>query len=611
LWANLVTAQTLRLDSDGPSAAYVEIDTTRHRVAGFGMAQPARSLLGALVAFVDYGQGLTEIDSSDFSTGLPTVGPLSAVPPLSLFLPGPTNFWYSNVITLRGTQELVISYGVRVDDPPLTSDGERLSSGADVVFTVQVNNNSDGWIRGLRFLRYARAADAFDVIQYLAGKDGVDFTEDDVVRYENTDNSFFLSVAGPGVVGRQLDADADGSLLAQIRSGSPLNGGIVGPLSNATAENAWENGPFSIPPRGALIFGLPINAATASFYVTAAEQGMDLTFGETYVRANFSSTGTDGQITTIHYRQIPWNASFGRKLTKSALGKSAAQDSPINVPHHWIVGINKQNYAADLTFTYDPSADGIADENALLLMTRASASDDWVEYADYTRLPDSDQIRANNVTSSAEWALLDMTTLPVELAAFTTQQVQDGVLLEWQTASETNNLGFHVYRAPADGDGSPQDSGFVRVTSTMIPGAGTTDVPQIYSYLDRSVTPGGRYWYVLEQVDTDGTTERSAPVLATFEPPKRFSLLQNYPNPFNPSTTIEFDLAEDSKVQLSVIDIRGREVAILAEGPRTAGRHAVTWEARDQDGLPLPSGVYLLRLRAVEQQLLRRMVLLR
>lgn len=74
-------------------------------------------------------------------------------------------------------------------------------------------------------------------------------------------------------------------------------------------------------------------------------------------------------------------------------------------------------------------------------------------------------------------------------------------------------------------------------------------------------------------------------------------LLPNVPNPFNPSTTIRFDLAAGSAVDLRVFDVRGRLVRTLAAGiPYGQGRHTLLWDGRDDSGGPVASGVYVVEL---------------
>ena len=75
--------------------------------------------------------------------------------------------------------------------------------------------------------------------------------------------------------------------------------------------------------------------------------------------------------------------------------------------------------------------------------------------------------------------------------------------------------------------------------------------------------------------------------------PEVFKLGMNYPNPFNPSTTIHFAMPVDARVILAVYDVLGREVAVLINEERTAGRHYVTFDSRS-----MASGVYHYRIEA-------------
>ncbi len=73
--------------------------------------------------------------------------------------------------------------------------------------------------------------------------------------------------------------------------------------------------------------------------------------------------------------------------------------------------------------------------------------------------------------------------------------------------------------------------------------------------------------------------------------PTQFLLYQNYPNPFNPTTKIQYDIPTDTKVQLKVYDILGREVKTLVNEYQTAGKYNVEFNARN-----LASGVYIYQL---------------
>ena len=72
-----------------------------------------------------------------------------------------------------------------------------------------------------------------------------------------------------------------------------------------------------------------------------------------------------------------------------------------------------------------------------------------------------------------------------------------------------------------------------------------------------------------------------------------------YPNPFNKVLAVPFDLANPSAIRVSISDVLGRELVVLEDGFRAAGRHEVGWIG------PGAAGVYLVTLRMNEQVLTR------
>jgi hypothetical protein len=80
--------------------------------------------------------------------------------------------------------------------------------------------------------------------------------------------------------------------------------------------------------------------------------------------------------------------------------------------------------------------------------------------------------------------------------------------------------------------------------------------------------------------------------------PSENRLYPNYPNPFNPETTIRYQLAQAGDVDIAVYNISGQRVRRLASGSQPAGVHEVQWNGLGDDGRPMSSGVYLVRLRS-------------
>lgn len=88
------------------------------------------------------------------------------------------------------------------------------------------------------------------------------------------------------------------------------------------------------------------------------------------------------------------------------------------------------------------------------------------------------------------------------------------------------------------------------------------------------------------------------------EIPSSFSLYQNYPNPFNPATKITFDLPKSEFTKIAVYDLLGKEVAVLANEFKQAGRYSVSFDASG-----LSSGIYFYTLQSGGISLTRKMIL--
>ena len=83
--------------------------------------------------------------------------------------------------------------------------------------------------------------------------------------------------------------------------------------------------------------------------------------------------------------------------------------------------------------------------------------------------------------------------------------------------------------------------------------------------------------------------------------PATFALADNFPNPFNPATTIQYALPQAADVELTVYNVLGQPVRTLVAEHQSAGRYAVEWDATNDSGHSLSSGMYFYRLQAGEE----------
>ena len=194
---------------------------------------------------------------------------------------------------------------------------------------------------------------------------------------------------------------------------------------------------------------------------------------------------------------------------------------------------------------------------------------------------------------SPNFAVQVMQVVPVELTSFTARVVGRDVVLEWATATETNNSHFVVERK----------EGNVWTAIGKIDGKGTTTQKQGYTFSDNNTKPG-KSSYRLKQVDFSGAFEYSSTVEAEVSLPGGFELSRNFPNPFNPVTVIRYTLPVDGNVTLTVYNSTGEVVKTLVNGVQTAGSHQIEFSAAE-----LPSGIYFYRLEAGGVSLTRKMIL--
>ena len=93
--------------------------------------------------------------------------------------------------------------------------------------------------------------------------------------------------------------------------------------------------------------------------------------------------------------------------------------------------------------------------------------------------------------------------------------------------------------------------------------------------------------------------------------PSTVELYPAYPNPFNPVTSIRYNLPQAGLVNLKVYDLMGREIRTLSSGFENAGMKSVLWDARDNHGNMISSGVYIYRLEAAGQVQANKLILLK
>lgn len=199
----------------------------------------------------------------------------------------------------------------------------------------------------------------------------------------------------------------------------------------------------------------------------------------------------------------------------------------------------------------------------------------------------------------------DMET-PVELSHFSAEAKSGSIFLNWTTQSESENVGFNIYRSETE------NGEYVRINQRVIPGAGTSQSLHSYSFNDQDIAAGKTFYYKLSDIDFTGVETMHGPVTATaLQQPISYVLEQNYPNPFNGETIIPFQLKENGTVKLIIYNLLGQEMRRLVDEEMQAGRHLIHWEGRDQIGQNVPAGIYFYQLIVNDFKQMRKMQIIK
>ncbi len=179
---------------------------------------------------------------------------------------------------------------------------------------------------------------------------------------------------------------------------------------------------------------------------------------------------------------------------------------------------------------------------------------------------------------------------------------------------ESNMIGDPLFKDKTNGDfdlqsGSPAiDNGVLNQVYSDFYNLYGVDIKKDYNGTTR---PQGHNWEIgafeypgdLTSLPDDGIYQNNLM-------PVEYSL-GNYPNPFNPGTIIYYGLPENSYVQIRVYDLLGRKVNDIYNGYREAGTYSYSWEARDDNGKSLSSGVYIVQIRTTKIKRTAKMMYIR
>ena len=184
------------------------------------------------------------------------------------------------------------------------------------------------------------------------------------------------------------------------------------------------------------------------------------------------------------------------------------------------------------------------------------------------------------------------------------------------------NVGVSYWQVSGDDHGSVYFDEVSWYTPLVTTGVFVSNGDLGAAAIDAGVSVMTWTWDVYESDGYEFTSSSSGPRTITVDVsdllgvdgvslPTEFALFNNYPNPFNPVTNITYDIPEVSDVTLEIYNVMGQRVRTLATGSHEPGRYQIMWNATNDYGQGLSSGMYIYRIQAGDFVSVKKLVLMK
>ena len=195
------------------------------------------------------------------------------------------------------------------------------------------------------------------------------------------------------------------------------------------------------------------------------------------------------------------------------------------------------------------------------------------------------------------------TPLPISLNSFNIEKQNNAVKLNWQTASEVENLGYKIYRKENEGM-------FEEISSytynDALRGQGTTTDMHDYEFIDTDVEVAKEYIYLLSDISYHMEEIKHIDYLRTIYLPEGIHVDVAYPNPFNPQCTIPYTIDVNENVRIDLLNISGKLIRTLVNKDHLPGNYRVNINEP-----ALSSGIYLIRVQSGTQVEIQKIMMLK
>ncbi|MCA9732227.1 VCBS repeat-containing protein [candidate division KSB1 bacterium] len=299
----------------------------------------------------------------------------------------------------------------------------------------------------------------------------------------------------------------------------------------------------------------------------------------------FDSTALDTQKwhkgTNAYNKSIVADGSLQLKSTNNQTAWVISRDKFVAKNTVVVAHIKQPNDDGDLaicpTYTADATAGIYGEMNWYRFYTYRSGGSNYLLYVQWHKngVTDGLDVTGNLSISGEVYLRLRMDESQIYFDASTdgvkwTQAYSENFSLPGYTLNDAFHFALEAYRTDSKGDL------LVNQFEIFDNSSGILQADQINSLARRGIMQ-----------------ERPA-----LHVPEEFSVSANYPNPFNPQTRFDVQLPQDADITAHIFNTSGQNIAVIFSGPLQAGSTTLTWNGRQQNGLPAASGVYILRVNA-------------
>ena len=251
---------------------------------------------------------------------------------------------------------------------------------------------------------------------------------------------------------------------------------------------------------------------------------------------------------------------------------------------------------------------------------------EWGDHSYYVTAlyNNSDECGESEPSNTVDVSLVNHAPPPVMLL-----QPDDGTTIAVTESNSGDDFPF-IWTAVNDEDNDPvayvvlidDGTGAVHDTAMAVAGWFPTIGELAEPLLEDSVAVMTYSWDVYASDSWDSTASLNGPRTLTIDVsgllaldgiglPDVFALHNNYPNPFNPVTNITYDIPEVAQVTLEIYNVSGQKVRTLAQGQHEPGRYRIQWNATNDYGNPLSSGMYIYRIHAGDFVSVKKLILMK